>query len=258
MSRILNFDFETRLDFSFPVTDHVFLLRCLPPELPQQHIISAELIIEPHTTFTVQTDSFGNLIEAGRIDTRHDFLSYRTIGRVELDTCKRCVETPMPIMRFASAYTAMSDEMQLALDGISLPEAPFDRAEALMTLTRERLAYIPGMTDTRTTASDAYHAHHGVCQDFAHVFLAFARHCGMYARYVNGLHEGIGASHAWCEVWIDGIWTGIDPTEGSWVDESYIRFSIGRDFADCPMERGIFNGKASQKQTIQMKCIAEH
>ena len=76
---------------------------------------------------------------------------------------------------------------------------------------------------------------------------------GLSARYVNGLPEGEGASHAWCEVWLDGVWTGIDPTRGRWTDESYIRFGIGRDFADCPMERGVFLGGANQCQTVFMK-----
>lgn len=257
MSRILNFDFETKIDFSSEVHSHVFLLRCLPPEFPQQHIISAELIIEPYTPFTVQTDSFGNRIEAGRIDSGHDFLSYRTKGKVELDLTKQQFELPMPIMRFPSAFTVLSDEMRTVLAGIVFPVSSRECAELLMALTRKALKYVPGTTDTHTTASDAYHAGHGVCQDFAHVFLAFARGCGMYARYVNGLHEGVGASHAWCEVYIDGVWTGIDPTEGCWTDESYIRFSVGRDFSDCPMERGIFSGSAVQKQTIKMKCIAD-
>ena len=79
-----------------------------------------------------------------------------------------------------------------------------------------------------------------------------ARQAGLPARYVNGLPEGEGASHAWCEVWLDGVWTGIDPTRGRWTDEGYIRFGVGRDFGDCPMERGVFLGHTSQRQTVFM------
>ena len=116
-----------------------------------------------------------------------------------------------------------------------------------------RLTYTPGVTGVSTTAAQAFALGQGVCQDYAHVYLALARLCGLSARYVNGLPEGEGASHAWCEVWLDGVWTGIDPTRSRWADEGYIRFGIGRDFTDCPMERGVFVGAANQCQTVFMQ-----
>ena len=115
------------------------------------------------------------------------------------------------------------------------------------------MTYLPGVTSVRTTAAEAFSAGQGVCQDFAHVYLALARKAGLAARYVNGLPEGEGASHAWCEVWLDGIWTGIDPTRGRWTGEDYLRFSVGRDFGDCPMERGVFLGLTTQSQTVFMR-----
>lgn len=257
MSRILSFDYETVLEFSSNVTEHAFLLRCMPPELPQQHIIASQLIISPETSFTVQKDSFGNLMQYGRIDMPHNYLSYRSIGSAELDLSRRQPEVPMPIMRFPSAYTFMSHEMEEFYRELPLPAGSRERTELIMRAVAARLRYTPGTTDTSTTAEAAFHSGHGVCQDYAHVFIALARRSGLYARYVNGLHEGVGASHAWCEVWLDGVWTGIDPTEGVWTDESYIRFSVGRDFSDCPMERGVFNGMTVQKQTIRMECIRQ-
>ena len=92
-----------------------------------------------------------------------------------------------------------------------------------------------------------------MCQAFAHVYLALARQAGLAARYANGLPEGEGASHAWCEAWLDGCWTGIDPTRGRWTDEGYIRFGVGRDFGDCPIERGVFLGLTDQRQTVFMR-----
>ena len=115
------------------------------------------------------------------------------------------------------------------------------------------MTYLPGVTSVRTTAPEAFAAGQGVCQDFAHIYLALARKAGLSARYVNGLPEGEGASHAWCEVWLDGIWTGIDPTRGRWTGEDYLRFSVGRDFGDCPMERGVFLGLTDQTQTVFMR-----
>ena len=115
------------------------------------------------------------------------------------------------------------------------------------------MTYAPGETGVATTAAQAYASGRGVCQDFAHVYLALARQAGLAARYANGLPEGEGASHAWCEAWLDGCWTGIDPTRGRWTDEGYIRFGVGRDFGDCPIERGVFLGLTDQRQKVFMR-----
>lgn len=159
----------------------------------------------------------------------------------------------MPVYRFPTPLTALTPEMGAYLEGLSLPEAPADRAWALSRAVHERMTYAPGETELSTTAAQVFETGQGVCQDYAHLYLALARQAGLTARYVNGLPQGEGASHAWCEVWLDGLWTGIDPTRDKWVDEGYIRFGVGRDFRDCPIERGVFLGAAGQCQTVFMK-----
>ena len=136
---------------------------------------------------------------------------------------------------------------------LSLPETPRLRAWALAQAVHDGLAYVPGATGVATTAAQAFHEGRGVCQDFAHVYLALARQAGLAARYVNGLPQGEGVSHAWCEVWLDGLWTGIDPTRLQWTNEGYLRFGAGRDFGDCPIERGVFLGSARQEQQVFMR-----
>ena len=86
-----------------------------------------------------------------------------------------------------------------------------------------------------------------------HVFLALARLYGIPCRYVSGLPFGEGATHAWVEIWQNGLWYGLDPTRGCLADEGYIKLNVGRDFNDCPIERGVFRGQADQLQTTYMK-----
>ena len=85
------------------------------------------------------------------------------------------------------------------------------------------------------------------------VFLSMARLLGIPARYVSGLPEGDGASHAWAEIWHDGLWYGFDPTRNKLVDEGYITLCYGRDYNDCPIERGLFFGNTNQTQTTWME-----
>ena len=43
----LVFDYEMKLSFSSPVTDHRFQLRCIPATGPRQQVIDVEVTIQP-------------------------------------------------------------------------------------------------------------------------------------------------------------------------------------------------------------------
>ena len=94
----------------------------------------------------------------------------------------------------------------------------------------------------------------GVCQDYAHILISMCRLSGIPARYVAGMMVGEGASHAWTEVWLDGGWTGVDPTHNRPVDETYIKLAHGRDFGDGAIDKGCFIGSATQRQQM---CIRD-
>ena len=253
MSRLLHFTYDIQLAFSAPVVQHAFVLRCLPPDLPGQQILDAGLTLDPSVPFSIQRDNFGNLLEVGQLEEPHDHFWYRARGSVRVDFAQRQLVRCSPIFRQPSFYTRLSPELTDWLNTLALPQNPRDLAWALAQAVHDRLEYVAGSTGVATTAAQAFHAGKGVCQDFAHIYLALARQAGLAARYVNGLPQGEGASHAWCEVWLDGLWTGIDPTRCHWTDEGYLRFNIGRDFGDCPMERGVFRGPADQTQTVFMR-----
>ena len=253
MSRLLHFAYDIRLTFSAPVVRHAFVLRCLPPDVPGQQILDAGLALDPPVSFSMQRDSFGNLLEIGHLEEPHDHFWYTARGSARVDFEQRTLVCCSPIFRQSSFYTRLSPELAEWLASLSLPQNPRDLAWALAQAVHDRLDYAAGSTGVATTAAQAFHAGRGVCQDFAHIYLALARQSGLAARYVNGLPQGEGASHAWCEVWLDGLWTGIDPTRCRWTDEGYLRFNIGRDFGDCPMERGVFHGPADQTQTVFMR-----
>ncbi len=126
----------------------------------------------------------------------------------------------------------------------------WEDAVALMAAVHAQFAYEPGATSTATTAAAALALGRGVCQDYAHVLIALCRCAGIPARYVTGLMVGEGATHAWVEVH-DGVrWRGADPTHDRAVDDRYLLFATGRDFGDCPIERGVFRGSAAQTQAV--------
>jgi transglutaminase-like putative cysteine protease len=123
-----------------------------------------------------------------------------------------------------------------------------------------RLEYSPRSTRVDSPIDEALTAQRGVCQDFAHIFIALARHLGVPCRYVSGylFHEpgsadrsADGATHAWAEVLLpDFGWVGIDPTNNSMAGERHIRVAFGRDYADVPPTRGVYKGVTTVRSEL--------
>ncbi len=83
---------------------------------------------------------------------------------------------------------------------------------------------------------------------------AVMRYMGIPARYANILMIGEGCTHAWTEIYTGNGWYGLDPTNTLHIDDYYIKLAHGRDYSDCPVDRGCFWGNASQKQKIYVNA----
>ena len=273
--KILSFTFETALHFSEPVSEHSFVLRCLPKNTPSQTVMDSQAIISPRTPVANQTDGFGNRLQIGRIEAAHDEFSFISTGLVVVDAAhiegedaQNAEKGPLasgpygasahPIYANPSTFAAADAAMRaFAQETSAEASGPWSIAQALSHAVHERLAYVKDVTDVSTTASQAFALGSGVCQDFAHVLIALLRSLGIPARYVNGLIVGEGATHAWVEMH-DGVqWRGIDPTHDRPIDDTYIVLSHGRDFADCAIESGVFRGGARQNQHVAVQVFGQ-
>ena len=112
--------------------------------------------------------------------------------------------------------------------------------------------YQPGCTDMQTTAEEAWSLGCGVCQDYAHIYIALLQLRGIPARYVTGMIPGEGASHAWVEACCASKWYGFDPTNDTIVTDSHIRIGVGRDASDCLINRGLMRGGGQQTQEVHV------
>ncbi len=134
------------------------------------------------------------------------------------------------------------------------PSGPAAAARTAVDWVRDRLRYEIGATDVTTPADSALSRGKGVCQDFAHLALGLLRSLGIPGRYVSGyLHpkedgeigETVeGQGHAWIEWWC-GAWTAWDPTHGQPVGHRHVLVGRGRDYADVPPLKGIYQGAPS-------------
>lgn len=256
--KTLHYTFATQNTFSAPVREHQFVLHCTPRAGEGQTLLQATLTTQPDAPLLLQPDGFGNTAAWGTLMAPHTCLHYAAMGVVQVDHTRAAApcgalglyrhpgarSVPGPLLR--NLYAALRP----ALVGGALQQGA-----VLCYAVRERLCYVPGATDTATTAEQALALGQGVCQDNTQVFVALARLAGLPARYCMGLTVGQGATHAWPELYANGVWHGFDPTRGCEVDETYLRFAAGRDAADCPVERGVFLGVCSQMQMVQMQVV---
>ncbi|MCD8363904.1 MAG: transglutaminase family protein [Lachnospiraceae bacterium] len=250
----LHFSYEMELQFGHPVTEHYFVLRFVPESSAVQTIEEADYELCPAAHLARQTDGFGNSMLVGDIRESHEAFSYRTTGIAQVSYTDGLPEELHPVYRRKSPLTAMDEGLEQLYQKLYPSEtAVFPRAVCLMHGLYENFSYRKGSTDVRTTAAEAFHAGGGVCQDYAHILIALCRRDGIPARYVSGLMLGEGASHAWTEVYVDGRWRGLDATNDRVATDDYIRIAQGRDYQDCPVERGVLKGDASQAQHVHVK-----
>ena len=253
---VLSFQFSATVQFSTPITDHCFILHCIPIECEVQKITRLDTTILPNVETALQIDGFGNTMLCGTLYAPHSHFHYRTEGIVHVDLSKSSSTYVHPMYRYPSHLTQPNDAMRTLAHTLS-PAPPMQQLEILSALVQKHLHYCTGVTHTNTTAAQALAVGAGVCQDYTHVFLTLARLCGFPARYCMGLTLGEGATHAWPEIALPSGWYGIDPTRNCMVDETYICFAVGRDAADCPAERGVFRGNSCQTQQIIMSVTKQ-
>ena len=256
----LKFDYATTLEFSEPVSDHRFQLRCLPPNLPQQRICDLESRFEPECDTFEEVDSFYNPVVVGRIAEPHESFSYRVRGLAFVDQSLLRKQPYKPLYRYQSAFTqpgpaleSLVAEVREAIGRSSWAAGPLEQATYVMGAVHDRLSYVPGSTTVRTVAEEALAGGRGVCQDYAQVAIAVCRGLGLMAKYVAGVYDAEGATHAWFEVYQGGCWHPLDPTNNKVVDDSYIKISNGRDYGDCMLSIGVFTGAARQRQSSHAK-----
>lgn len=280
--RMLSYVFETQLTFSEPVTDHSFVLRCLPKSTNTQKVMESQVFTHPRIPLAEQVDGFGNRIVVGYCPEAHESFNFYATGLAMVEPEDAGPTPAHPMFLQVTKLTAPSEALRAAAEeeaaafgwpvgagaasaaGVragaagagsdadaNAGERPVWRlAQRLSSRVFNSFEYAPGSTDTTTTAAEAFASGRGVCQDYAHVLIALCRVLEIPARYVTGLMAGEGATHAWVEVHDGERWRGVDPTHNCVADDRYMLFATGRDFEDCPIERGMFRGNAEQTQKV--------
>ena len=108
---------------------------------------------------------------------------------------------------------------------------------AMAAWIEDRLDYVRGSSDATTTALDSFIKRQGICRDYAHLMVTFARAADIPARMVAVYGLGVQPPdfHAVAEVWLaDGGtpgWHLVDAT-GMTRADGLARIAVGRDATD--------------------------
>lgn len=250
------FEYGTALKFGADVTSHCFSLRCLPVSDNRQLIGEPQCFITPDDRgIWYSRDSFGNSVLCGRIMEGHDSFSFKVKGTAQVKRDYKIPGTAASIYGYESPMTRAGERIR-EFYGEMAPQLrgnAFQRAMTISGRLYEYMKYEKGVTTVKTDAETAFGQGVGVCQDYSHIFLSLCRLDGIRCRYVSGLAYQNGETHAWTEINDGGFWIGIDPTNNCVCGEKYIKLCHGRDYSDCPIERGLYIGSSFCTQEIFSK-----
>ena len=142
----------------------------------------------------------------------------------------------MPQLGIESGHASLKEGASHIVNNSSQKDA-----YRIYKFTSEYLTYSEGTRGcTSSSALIAYRTKTGVCGEFARLMVALSRAADIPAQMISGIvmpdllffgssqaqtGKHVGVSHAWVEIFTDGVWTIADPTVGSGLLQ---RFYFGR------------------------------
>lgn len=240
-------DITARFDFHLDQPTDL-LLQFEAADIPEQTILSCETKLPQaiHTARVVSQGGIGERIWV-RAEGRYavDYRAQVEVKRLtpdlaslaQLDAHDLPGETVEYL--FDSRY-CQADRMQTFVSDSFGEHTGGRKIEAMRQWIADNFVYEPGSSNSTTTALDTFIERRGVCRDYAHVLVTFARASTIPARYVACFAPGVDPPdfHAVAEVFLcdpttpgGGAWYIVDPT-GMADPAQTVKIGIGRDAAD--------------------------
>lgn len=267
----------TRYEYRSAVTDSANQIILRPQSSDYQEIKNHRISISPNVPIDYFQDYLGNTVGVFTIIQPHDSLEITS----ELDVMTYPVSLPLSAVSPQEEWQMVSakktefpyldfvksenfdckDEITTVVRSIAAPTlSVMETTTLLSTYIFEHFSYKQGVTGIETGIDEIWQLKAGVCQDFAHLLLEMLRLLDLPARYVSGYISpsdqelrGVGATHAWVEVFIPNFgWLGNDPTNNCWVSDRHIRIASGRNFTDCTPVKGTYKGTSSHTLMVSV------
>jgi transglutaminase-like putative cysteine protease len=260
---------STRYRYSSPIAETVMEVRLRPMDGNGQRCVDFKLEVSSGIKPHAYRDGYGNNVHYFNLVRPHTRLS--VVSRSVVETGLELDDDPgealvQDFLRFRSPVKDVPGVREFAgrhpvADPGSGPAVEHALDELTLTISRE-FAYDRAVTNVYSAVDEVLELRAGVCQDFAHLFIAVARAMGVPARYVSGYIHSTGssvasASHAWAEGWVPGRgWVGYDATRPVRTTENHVRLAVGRDYSDAAPTRGIYIGSATGTMDVSVRTRA--
>ena len=258
----------TTYRFDRPQKRLIQLARLTPCSSPGQTVLSWEIEVDRNANLRTACDGYGNTLTMLYVDGPVDEITIQVSGEVLTQDLAGVVGNapePLPPAAFLreTALTQPDDAIRaLAREVRDAGSTGLDQLHALVRVLGARVRYDTGDMDVTRSAAQALSQGQGVCQDFAHLFIAAARVLDVPTRYVSGhLFRRDGASeqaaaHAWAESWVDGVgWIGFDPANGICPDDAYVRVAVGLDYREAAPLSGARVGGGGERLDVAVSIV---
>jgi transglutaminase-like putative cysteine protease len=259
----LEIRYRTTYEYNPPVRDGITALRLRPAPRPGLTVHGASLRSEPGVSAVSYIDGWGTRVDLVEYPGAHASVAFDMRAQVETHPGEipAGLTAAEPLLYLADSEKVRRDAV--APLGWAMVDASWTAVESVLAWIPQRFLYQVGATDADTPIEEVISQGAGVCQDFAHIFLALLRSWGMPARYVSGYFFSAPAEaqrieaeamHAWVEVWRTGMgWVGLDATAGAYTDDRYVPVGYGRDYDDVRPIRGVIRGRTAQSQSARLE-----
>ena len=236
----MRLEIEARLDYWFAAPCDV-LLQLEAAHMPAQVVEAAHIELSPVGYFArvAALDAIGERIwvnVAGPL--RIDYRATVTIARGLDDVSGLPATAPHALPGESVPYLMASrycpSDLFLTFVGAEFGGLQGGaQVAAMRDWIARHFSYVPGSSDSRTTAQDSFLARQGICRDYAHVLITLARAAGIPARIASVYALGVEPPdfHAVAEVFLGGAWHLVDAT-GMADAGGMAVIGVGRDAAD--------------------------
>jgi transglutaminase-like putative cysteine protease len=259
-------NYTTAYHYDDPPRRIIQLLRVTPASFTGQAVLDWRVDVDCDARLRERRDGYGNIVHMLFIERPGDSLAVTVAGQLLTEDKAGLVhglsyDLPPPVFVRSTPLTSAGPAIdRLARWTARRKGAALDKLHDLAGEIHGEFAFDTEATEVGTSAEQACAAGHGVCQDFAHVFIAVVRRLGLPARYISGhLFRRDGqhvqeAGHAWAEAWIEDLgWTAFDPVNGICTDDAYIRVACGLDYRDAAPVAGARQGGGDEELKVEVR-----
>jgi len=262
----LRISHSTTYKYEPPASGAIQILRMTPGSHDGQYVADWQIDVSTDSRLEMHQDAFGNITHV----LTHGPLSDLTInveGLIETHDTGGILKgaderfPPSLFLRSTPLTDLNADMTKFAHDLRAETEGDvLGFLHALLLQLSDHMTFDTDPTNAGTSAAEAFKLRRGVCQDYAHIFIACARSAGVPARYVSGhllRSDGMvaqDAGHAWAEAYVDKLgWVGFDATNAVCTTDGHVRVAIGLDYLSAAPVRGTRYGGGKEILSVAVK-----